>query len=206
MDKQIELNMDLENLIQHIKDEEYKLNKKLNLFRFRISDYTKKIKKAEKFSNNLNEKRANIYIETCKCMIDKYNNDINEAKEMFNADYEYTKQQIWQLLNTAIINSVIEIETLMENEKCIVYSIPSAKLAFQKQFIKVSNEKELKAFLVGNNLDFINPNDYSIDFESFKKELTICEDDTIIYENDGLIVDGVSLTEHDLTIIYQEAL
>lgn len=204
--KQIELNIELETLIQNLKDSEFKLSKKLNAFNYKIKDYNKKIKKAEKLKNDDLNTRACIYIDTCNKMIEHYTNCINDAKEMFKSEYEYTRQQIWEHLNSAIINSYIEPSTLIENDKCIVYSIPSAKLIFQKQFIRVTDEKELKSFLLGNNLDYINPSDYSIDFESFQKELTICEDNTIIYEQDGIIVDGVSLTEHDLSIVYQEAL
>lgn len=206
LNKQIELNIELETLIQNLKDSEFKLSKKLNAFNYKIGNYKKKIKKAEKLKSDTLSIRANIYIDTCNSMIEYYSNCINEAKEMFKAEYEYTRQQIWESLNSAIINNYVEPETLIENDKCIVYSIPSAKLVFQKQFIKVSNEKELKSFLVGNNLDYINSEDFSVDFESLKNELTICEDNTIIYEKDGLIVDGVSLTEHDLSIVYQEAL
>jgi hypothetical protein len=202
LDKQIELNIKLETLIQNLKDSEFKLTKKLNAFNFKISDYKRKIKKADKLNNDSYAKRASIYINTCNEMISYYTNCINEAKEMFKSEYEYTRQELFQNLNSAIINNYIEPETLQENDKCIIYSIPSAKLVFQKQFIKVSDPKALKSFLVGNNLDYINPDDYSVDFESLKKELIICEEGTIIYEKDGLIVDGVSLTEHDLSIVY----
>lgn len=201
IDKQLDLNVVLEECVLDYLDKKRKLDKYLGFCKTRLNIYNSKIKKAEKIEADSEElkTRAYIYIETCKRMYSSFKLKIEETEDQIKLEYKKLKDDIFYKLNDALANNLLDKNTIVSLQEKIVYSVPSARFIFENPVVEITNEKELKNFLFSNNLDYFNE-DHSIKFEDFEKELVICDDCSIVYEPDGIVVDGVDLTDTEMVI------
>ena len=205
--EQIALNVTIEEMILDYKSELYKFKKRKNLYDYRIKMYNNNIRKFTKYSNSNNavmEIRASLYLRTCEEMIKQNERYINEIAEEGRDKEEFLKHEIWALLFETITNKVINENTILSKNGYLIYSLPSAKIYFKKQEIIISDEERLYNFLIRNKLekDYIDTNK-KILFNLLKDHLYICEDGSISNE-DGLLFDGVSLSNPEIQIKLNE--
>jgi len=205
--EQIALNVTIEEMILDYKSELYKFKKKKNIYDYRIKMYNNNIRKFTKYSNSSNavmEIRASLYLRTCEEMIKQNERYINEIAEEGRDKEEFLKHEIWALLFETITNKVINENTILSKNGYLIYSLPSAKIYFKKQEIIISDEERLYNFLIRNKLekDYIDTNK-KILFNLLKDHLYICEDGSISNE-DGLLFDGVSLSNPEIQIKLNE--
>ena len=205
--EQIALNVTIEEMILDYKSELYKFKKRKNLYDYRIKMYNNNIRKFTKYSNSNNavmEIRANLYLRTCEEMIKQNERYINEIAEEGRDKEEFLKHEIWALLFETITNKVINENTILSKNGYLIYSLPSAKIYFKKQEIIISDEERLYNFLIRNKLekDYIDTNK-KILFNLLKDHLYICEDGSIS-NDDGLLFDGVCLSNPEIQIKLNE--
>ena len=205
--EQIALNVTIEEMILDYKSELYKFKKRKNLYDYRIKMYNNNIRKFTKYSNSNNavmEIRANLYLRTCEEMIKQNERYINEIAEEGKDKEEFLKHEIWALLFETITNKVINENTILSKNGYLIYSLPSAKIYFKKQEIIISDEERLYNFLIRNKLekDYIDTNK-KILFNLLKDHLYICEDGSIS-NDDGLLFDGVCLSNPEIQIKLNE--
>jgi hypothetical protein len=205
--EQIALNVTIEEMILDYKSELYKFKKRKNLYDYRIKMYNNNIRKFTKYSNSNNavmEVRANLYLRTCEEMIKQNERYINEIAEEGKDKEEFLKHEIWALLFETITNKVINENTILSKNGYLIYSLPSAKIYFKKQEIIISDEERLYNFLIRNKLekDYIDTNK-KILFNLLKDHLYICEDGSIS-NDDGLLFDGVCLSNPEIQIKLNE--
>jgi hypothetical protein len=205
--EQIALNVAIEEMILDYKAELYKMKKKKNIYDYRIKMYEKNIKKFTQYSNTndqLLEIRANLYLSTCDEMIKKSERYIKDIAEEIKEKEEYLKYEIWNLLFETINNKIVNENTILSKNNLLIYAIPSAKIYFKKQEIIISDEERLYNFLIKNKLekDYIDTNK-KILFNLLKDHLYICEDGSIS-NKDGLLFDGVCLSNPEIQIKLNE--
>jgi len=197
--EQISLNVYIENLLDDYKAMKKKRNYKINYNKNRISNYHKKIKKAESFNIEKEELRKNTYIETCKEMIDYCSNLIEVEENLKSDDLEFLKSSICLSLNDNICNGFIDNEFFINKDGFTIYNIPSAKLCFKSEII-VENEKLFKSYLFSNELDYYDGNE--IDFDSFSNDFNLfVANDLTIVDDSGQVISGLIL-KYDIDIIF----
>lgn len=201
IENQIDLNLELELLIYQFKDFERREKRNIGFLNNTINMYQRKIDKSSSLetTSNILENRKNIYIETCKKMIENIQSQIINKEELINNAYENLKNNIWSKLQDNFYSGSIDNETIIEKDSYYLYLLPSAKLIFEKQLVKIEDEKELKSFLYSNNL-FEYYNNEDIDIEKLENDMEISDDGSIIHTDTGLLVDGISLTDCNLQI------
>jgi hypothetical protein len=201
IENQIDLNLELELLIYQFKDFERREKRNIGFLNNTINMYQRKIDKSSSLetTSNILENRKNIYIETCKKMIESIKSQIKIKEELINNAYENLKNNIWSKLQDNFYGGNIDNETIIEKDFYYLYLLPSAKLIFEKQLVKIEDEKELKSFLYSNNL-FEYYNNEDIDIEKLENDMEISDDGSIIHTDTGLLVDGISLTDCNLQI------
>lgn len=197
LERQISLNVTLENLINEYAYEEVKRNKKIKAFQYRIKSYEDKIKKTERYqikegNENLKE-RSKIYILTCKNMIKKLEEEIKEMEEDLEYKRQYVVESCWEILHDSINEKHINENTILKKRDYLIYMLPSGRFVFKPQQIEIENEEVLKKFLLKNKLTIYIDGD-NIYLNLLKKDLFIAEDGSICNE-DGLIFQGLSLSD-----------
>lgn len=195
LEKQISLNLILENLINEYAFEEVKKTKKIKAFQYKIKDYEDKIKKTEKYKiekENLKE-RSKIYVLTCKNMIYKLEKEIQEIQEDIDYKYQYVVNACWEVLSDAIKGNLIHESTVLKKGDNLIYMLPSGRFKFKPQEIKIENEEILKKFLLKNKLTIYIDGD-NIYLNLLKKDLFIAEDGSIL-NKDGFVFQGLSLSD-----------
>lgn len=197
---QIMLNVTIEEMLLDYKSALFKLNKKKSLYDYRLKLYKDNIKKFEKYSHSNIELRANLYLRTCEEMIKKNENYINEIGQEAKEKEDFLKHEIWNLLFETITNNVINEKTILNKNDWLIYSLPSAKIYFKKQEIIIEDEEELYNFLVENKIGkkYLDI-DQNILIDILRKDLYICDDESIS-NNDGLIFQGLSLSDPEIQI------
>lgn len=202
--EQVNLNVILEEMILDYKTELFKTGKKKNMYDYRIKLYNHNINKFEKYKTNSKSKeleiRAELYLETCKQMIEKSSNHLNEIINEIREKEEFLKYEIWNLLFEAIINGFINDNTILKKDNYLIYTLPSAKIYFKKIEIIIEDEEELYNFLskdIDLKKDYIKNN--KILFDLLKKNLLISEDGTISDMN-GVIFSGLSTSDPDVKL------
>jgi hypothetical protein len=187
MDNQIEFNINLEKMIDEMKLLEYKKNKKIDNFSFKIKNYKKKINKYKEIETNNVEKkiRQSMYIDTCNEMILHFEEEINNVKDEHYKEIEFMKDVIWNKFNDNF--EIIDDKSVIVKEDNYIYYLPSARITFRKAKKYISDEKVFINFLEENNVN-----------ENIETILEKCQiwDGTIQYKVNGFdkVVQGLSLT------------
>jgi hypothetical protein len=199
IEEQIKTNIILEKLVNELRFEEIKLNKKIKAYQYKIKSYTDKIKNTEKYKKTEKLKnRMNIFVLTCKNMIKQIEKDIEEMREEITYKREYAIEACQEVLVNAIREGNINEDTLFSQNGHLIYMIPSARLIFKPQEISISNKEILRNFLRKNKLDLYIDGD-EIYLNLLRKDVLIAEDGSIC-NNDGLIFEGLSLTDSEMKL------
>lgn len=179
MNKQIELNIDIENLLQEFLYSKYKREKSICVYNTKVKQYEAKISKC----NN------DMFQQTCHCMIENYNKKRIELEENISFELEALKERLWTMLYSAIVNTIISSDTINVSDDYIVYMVPSAKITMLNRTIKLVNDDLVKKS-TGKS------------FDEIETSLEVNEDGTISYGNTMVL--GVTLTEPQMKIKFLE--
>jgi hypothetical protein len=199
LEEQIKTNIMLERLVNEFNFEEIKLNKKIRAYQYKIKSYADKIKNTEKYKKTERLKnRMNIFVLTCKNMIEQIEKDIEEIREEIAYKRKYVIESCQEILISAIKEECINEDTLFSQNGHLIYMIPSARLIFKPQEIFVSNKEILRNFLRENKLDsYIDGDEMYLNL--LRKDVFIAEDGSIC-NDDGLVFEGLSLTDPEMKL------
>ncbi len=141
--------------------------------------------------------KAERYIKTCKAVINNYETKISMAKERIDSMEERTKLMMYSMIKQKITRGIIGRESIKENDKCYMYSIPSAKFLIIKPEPIIENEEKLGKWMLENQ--FFTDHDGAIDLKKLRE---VCEivNDEVVFKETGEIIDGMGISEERLEI------
>lgn len=142
--------------------------------------------------------KAKRYVRTCELVIESYERKIEKAKERVDDIEERTKLMMYSTIRKNIEDGIITKESVSENDKCYIYSIPSAKFIIIKPEPIVEDEKMLGEWMVINQV-FFTDHDGNIDLEKIKSSCQVVNGE-VVFKDTGLIVEGMNISEERLEI------
>jgi hypothetical protein len=141
--------------------------------------------------------KAERYIKTCQAVISNYETKISMAKERIDSMEERTKLMMYSMIKKNITKGIVGSESIKENDKCYMYSIPSAKFLIIKPEPIVENEEKLGKWMLSNK--FFTDHEGNVDIKKLREECQIINGE-VVFKETGEIVDGMSVGEERLEI------
>lgn len=141
------------------------------------------------------EKEAERYIYVCKKKIEEYQQKLKNAEIRIKERKESTKNQIFNYLQNALNDGILQKESIRETKTRTTYTIPSANLIFKKEAEKmiVKDESSLIEYLDKNNKSEYIKTQQSINWAELKKTLKIVNGKIVDINGEILDINGIEI-------------